>query len=400
LIVPHSNYRLDPARSIQIQGLIDDQLVTRVTSQILRLQHEARTPITVYIDSPGGSVSSMETIFRLLKLSDQNNSGSCRIITAVTIRAASAAADLLASGDYAIAFPSSTVLYHGLRTFEKNPLTVESTSVLTHILRLTNDVYAMELARKIEDRFLFRFTILRGEFDGIRTKRAAPWMTDLDCFFEAVASKLSKNAKKAWDKAKDRYGRYQSLLDSVIAKSKVSAGPQRLAEMEARQIKAIVDFEVKTNKKNPSWTFKDGGMGRLADDFFLLNEYLESYSSERLKNWCKSLGRWSIPKADVDEIDAIADEKDRTERLVTKVRPILQPVWSFFVALCHALQEGENDLTATDAYWFGLVDEVIGEGFWSLRYIEEYKPDPPVKKTEPNEETKNTSEEQTSAAGA
>jgi len=399
LIVPHPNYRLNPARSIQIQGLIDDQLVTRLTPQILKLQHQDRTPITVYIDSPGGSVSRMETIFRLLKLSDQSNSNPCRIITAVSVRAASAAADLLASGDYAIAFPSSTVLYHGLRTFEKNPLTVESTSVLTHLLRLTNDVYAMELARKIEDRFLFRFTILRGEFDDIRTKLAAPWMTDLDCFFEAVASKLSKNAKKAWDKAKDRYGRYQSLLDSVIAKSKPGTGPQRLAQMEAKQIKAIVDFEVRTNTKDPSWSFKEGGMGRLADDFFLLNEYLESYTSDRLKTWCTTLGRWAIPKPDADEIDAIADEKARAEKLVEKVRPILQPVWSFFVALCHALQEGENDLTATDAYWFGLVDEVIGESFWSLRYIEEYKPDPPAK-TETNKEAKTTSEEKPSAAGA
>ena len=31
---------------------------------------------------------------------------------------------------------------------------------------------------------------------------------------------------------------------------------------------------------------------------------------------------------------------------------------SFFVALCHALYEGENELTAMDAVWLGLVDTI------------------------------------------
>jgi hypothetical protein len=74
------------------------------------------------------------------------------------------------------------------------------------------------------------------------------------------------------------------------------------------------------------------------------------------------------------------------------------PLSSFFVAMCHALLEGENELTATDAYSLGLVDEVVGnDDLWSLRSFEEYTPDPAV---EENEETENaTSEGQTSAAG-
>jgi hypothetical protein len=56
-------------------------------------------------------------------------------------------------------------------------------------------------------------------------------------------------------------------------------------------------------------------------------------------------------------------------------------MWSFFVALCHALQEGENDVTAKDAYWLGLVDEVLGEAeLPSMRVVAEYKEDPPEKK--------------------
>ena len=46
----------------------------------------------------------MEALLLLLRLSNQDSSGPCRIITAVTSRAASAAADLLSSGDYALAY--------------------------------------------------------------------------------------------------------------------------------------------------------------------------------------------------------------------------------------------------------------------------------------------------------
>lgn len=161
MIVPHSYYRLNPSRALYINGPINRDLVTRITPQILKLQSINRSPITVYIDSPGGHVSSMETILRLLKLSDQDSSGPCHIITAVTTRAASAAVDLLSSGDYAIAFPTSSILYHGLRQQETNPLTVETTSMLTNVLRFSNDIYAMSLAQKIEDRFSFRYRCCR-----------------------------------------------------------------------------------------------------------------------------------------------------------------------------------------------------------------------------------------------
>jgi ATP-dependent protease ClpP protease subunit len=399
LIVPDKNFRLDPQRAIYVTGLIDDALVSRLTPQILRLQSVNRLPISVYIDSPGGSVSSMETILRLLNLTDQDSSGPCNIVTAVTTRAASAAADLLSSGDYALAFPNSSILYHGLRTFEKNPLTFETSSMLANTLRVSNDYYAMALARKIEDRFSFRYVTVRTEFDAFRTNKSAPSMSDLDCFVEIISTKLSDGARKVWQKAQQRHGRYQDLLDSVLKRTRRNFATQTVAEIEADNLKAIIAFELKSNKKNPKWSFRTEGLGRLADDFFLLNEYVTTYSSDRLQRWCTSFGKWTLPTKEAEEIDAIADEKERSEKLVAKVRPILQPIWSFFVALCHALQEGENELTAIDAYWLGLVDEVIGESdLWTWRDLFEVQPDPPSD-TEPNEEAKENTEKAPSSAG-
>jgi len=148
VIVPNKSYRLNPDRAIYINGVISDDLLTQLAPKILSLQHESRDPISVYIDSPGGSPASMESILRLLHVTDQDRSDSCDIVTAVTGRADSAAADLLSSGDYAIAFPSTKILHHGVRRVERNPLTFESTSQLSELMRFYKVVYAMQLAQK------------------------------------------------------------------------------------------------------------------------------------------------------------------------------------------------------------------------------------------------------------
>ena len=150
MIVPDPNFRPNPSRAIFVLGVIDQPLVERLTPQIITLCRQDREPITAYIDSRGGSVASAESILRLLQSTDQDGASACRLITVVTGHAASAAADLLSSGDYAIAHPESTILYHGVRTSLNDPLTMEIASVITESLKISNDRYAMTLARKSE----------------------------------------------------------------------------------------------------------------------------------------------------------------------------------------------------------------------------------------------------------
>ncbi|MGB6693459.1 MAG: ATP-dependent Clp protease proteolytic subunit, partial [Terracidiphilus sp.] len=209
----HPYFRLNPSRSVQVVGKIDRDLLARVTPQILKLQAQSREPITVYIDSNGGSVAAAETLLSLLRVSDQDSSDPCHIITVVTTKAASAAADLLSSGDYAVAFPYSAVLYHGLRTEEQNAITAEYSSWLAFYLRRSNDRYALELAKKIDDRFTFRFVFAHNEFDEIRKQPGKQTLSDVDCFVEFIDGKLSAEAKKIWQRAKKRQDRYSELFD-------------------------------------------------------------------------------------------------------------------------------------------------------------------------------------------
>ena len=381
MIVPNKSYRPNPERAIYVNGTINEEIVTQLTPRILLLQKKNRDPITVYIDSRGGDPRSVDSLLRLLNLTDQSASDPCWIITVVTNRASSAAADLLSSGDYAIAFPSTTILHHGVRTVETDPLTLETTSLIGEFLRLRNDAYAMQLAQKIESRFSFRFVTVRQEFDELRVKKSSPAMSELDCFIAAIEEKLSDRAKKLWKKAIQRQGRYHDLIATVVKNNQdrgSNAQPKTLAEIQADIIKAIVDFEVVNNNSEPDWSFRTGGLGRVVDDFFLVNEYIVNNNHDRLKEWCTSFGKWTLAPDQITAVDAITDEDARLEKTIELVRPILQPVWTFFVALCHALQEGENTLTAMDAYWLGLIDEVIGEDdLMTIRALNEYEDDPP-----------------------
>lgn len=106
---PDKHFRPDPERGVFVNAPIDQDLLDRLTPRIVTLQSASRDPISVYIDSPGGSTLTASVLDRLLRASNQDFARPCRIITVVTSTAASAAADLLSSGDYAIAYQGSTV---------------------------------------------------------------------------------------------------------------------------------------------------------------------------------------------------------------------------------------------------------------------------------------------------
>jgi len=387
LIVPDPNFRPNPARAIYVMGLIDQALLDRLTPKIIELCAESREPITVYIDSPGGSVAVAEGMLRLLQSTNQDGASACRLITVSTGRAASAAADLLSSGDYAISYPDCNILYHGVRTSLNNPVTVELASLLSESLKLSNDRYAMTLARKSEVRFMFRYFALQSDFAGYRTKMNDATITDLNCFLGMVKEKVSSGAEKIVNQSLKRYERYNALLDHVFkiamksGKKNIFTPDGSVPVMESAMLRAIIQFELKNNKDDETWTFRDRGLVRVNDDFFLLQEYFNSAFSEQFRQLCERWSKFVLTPAEIAELEQ-TPEPERTEKKLQKLRPHFQPAWSFLVALCHALQEGENELSALDAFWFGLIDEVLGQTALPLRryfaeYQEDAKPDTP-----------------------
>ncbi len=133
---------------------------------------------------------------------------------------------------------------------------------------------------------------------------------------------------------------------------------------------------VTSSKSNPDWSLSDGGLSRINDDFSLLAEYFQSAYSSQFSQLCATWGPFILTEEERESLEQLP-ESERTEKKLEKVRPYFLPFWSFFVAVCHALQEGENELTTTDAFWLGLIDEPIGhENLPLTRYFAEFHEEP------------------------
>lgn len=378
MIVPNPDYRPNPKRAIFIQGKIDAELFARVAPELIRLQSESRDPITIYINSEGGQIFYADSLARLLSASDQDHSRPCRILTVAIGIAASAAADLLCSGDYAAAHPGAVLVFHGARRSETE-ITVAVASTIAESIRRTNDRYAIALADKSIRRLGFRYAWMHGDFEKHRTATGRR-DTDIQCFIGLLSEKLSDNGMRVVRRAQERNERYEALIAHVSEAAKRSRrfqNSKRPADSEAVIIKSIIDFE-RIKNRDKAWTYSNGGLRQTTDDFLLVREYLNIYDSEQLRRLCDNWGPYFLSPEDRQELDRTEDVDSRRVRMYDMVKPLLRPLWLFFVALCYALQDEDNVLSAEDAFWLGLIDEVIGGSvdLFPFRLLVENVPDP------------------------
>ena len=358
---PNWDFRPDPDRGVFVNTAIDQELLDRLTPRIVALQSQSREPITVYIDSPGGSTFTAAVLERLLRTPSIDFDPPCRILTVVTATAASAAADLLSCGDYAIAYPESTVHFHGVRTQPADPVTREAAEELSQYLQVRNDSYALALAKRSIGRILFLHLVVRGEFAAWRADGNAG-ASDLECFTGALLARLGPAGGRLVQRAmykQAQYDRLMGYLERTAFRRRPFLEPMRTAAREAVLLKALVDFELKTNPED-SWTFRRDGLARIGDDFLLLIEFIQRRTDDDLAYLCNRWADYFLSEQEQRDL-ARLPEREQAAWKMERLRPHLQLLWFFCVSLCQALQEGENELTAVEAYWLGLVDEVLGE---------------------------------------
>lgn len=372
---PSKDFREDPQRGVFVCGEIDERLVHRLTPGICKLRGEGSQPITAYIDSRGGSTLSTEHLRALLKAPNPDG-GVCRLITVATTRAASAAADLLALGDYAVAYPQALVHCHGTR-LSAEEVTKETAESLAISLQEANEDFALRLAKRVFARMAFHYTHLRSEFPNVRKQAAEekwkrPLNSDLECFALAIYNRLSTHLQKL---PQEVFFLYESLLkmrDFVLERlGKIPKG-QTLAVTEAGMLKHLIDFEL-SEEKPRHWSFSSGGIDHFTSDFRKLADFLFGRHHEALEDHIQSFGVLFLNPDQISLLEKkrAANAPDTEEWMKSVVRPVIEPLWYFVVALCRLLQQGENRLSATDAYWLGLVDEVVGARLPSLRLIAE-----------------------------
>ena len=63
--------------------------------------------------------------------------------------------------------------------------------------------------------------------------------------------------------------------------------------------------------------------------------------------------------------------KKKCEEILEQAYTKIEPLWSFSFTLCRELTAGEHPISPEDAWWLGLIDEVLGSPSLTRRTIRE-----------------------------
>lgn len=378
-----ANFRPNAERAIHIAGVFDDALVAAVTPKIIALRSDrekGNDPITVFINSPGGATRCYEIIAGMLRSVSCDREG-CRVITVAVGDAGSAAANLLSVGDYAYAYPHSIVHFHGARLSEVE-VTMEDASTIVNRLASLNRRTARALAQMMFGRLVHRYVQLRGKFEDLR--KEDPDISEAECFGILVGLEIGPVAQRAVFRTLERVKAARALWSKVSSKIDFS---QKIGAQDIAVMRAILELRNDVTE-DESWRLNESQVAQITADYFLLRDYVVGEHRSAMRNIVDVYGFEFLDDAEFELLNKKEAESksDADKWLFETTEERIEPFWHFTVLLCRQLQEGENRLSATDAYWLGAVDEVLGTELIGDRATCERHPRPVTADASTNEE--------------
>jgi hypothetical protein len=240
-------------------------------------------------------------------------------------------------------------------------LTRERAIDLAKSLASTNEQYALQLAHNSIARFMFRYAFLRPEFEGIRADRDGRSLSDASCLLFALQDRVSSQLWSLLTEAMIR-SLDNDLLDNRASQIMAAHGSvQELptASFEALLLNCIVDHLVDNHKDEEGWSLRRAGFNKIEENFEILIDSHADRHKEQIKKLSNRWGEFFLEAAEQSEFSTVA-EADRNAWLLNRVEYKIRSVWFLFVSICRLLQESDNFFSAEDAYWVGLIDEIIG----------------------------------------
>jgi hypothetical protein len=373
-------------------------MIEQLTHQILRLKEASADPINVFIDSPGGSADGAAILAGMLKSTDQRGR-KCWINSVVTGYAASAAAHLLAIADYAIAYKHSKIHFHGAYK-EAEDVTAEAASDLLQSLSLRNNSSAIELAQSAFGRFLHLYSHVAEEIPASRTELADEFADyrhlpvepiDVAGFAFTAAQYVTPPAARLIIQAVDDVALFwaaleaasnieQPLLTSTILDSVRESRRGDDAELQL-QFRIFAAVCIARLKANPAWDLASEDFVSLKRDFDFVSiaaaptfqtELLEALGEHQALFMSSNDLRY-FSKFEPNDLDSNPKLRARYDRAVERAYAAVKPLWFFIVALFRRLNVGENPITPDDAWWLGIVDEVLGTTLIRRQVSPEYR---------------------------
>jgi hypothetical protein len=291
--------------------------------------------------------------------------------------AASAAADMLSSGDYAIAYSESIIYFHGTRG-SHSELTVEKLKEVEEDLEKENEYFATKLANRMFRRFASQALVLAAfNSDPPNPNVLAVAANPVD-----ILSRIKQNVElehtELIDSSLKRVARIEERFKFVTErKSNGETKPDQIAD-DCETLKLLVDFEASVLKRQNGVaveSFTKNTIDSIQENFVSLKEFYDGRYHKQAADLCSKRGHYFLTLEEMQEFFRMDDEDEEGQRryLHEKALPRVLPLWYLVMSLCRLLQHGEHVFSARDAWWFGLVDEVPGTELPSIRTWEELR---------------------------
>lgn len=375
-------YRPNYNRSVTISGVIDGELVARLLPEIVRLQSISRDAITVYIDSPGGDTECARMLLDALRASDQDRSEPCRLITVALGEASSAASDILMAGDYALAYPYSGILCHGTRIRPQSAFTKAEAAGYAKYMSGQDEGFALTLARNCINRFVFRISRVSRTIEDQDKTEPCLFSVENPLTAESIGHEFHKFLQMKnlvgdailgqLDVAAKSVSDTIMLVPSYATQDEDNiAGSASRREQEIRA--AILKNALLDTSSEPR--FSDVETKYLLVRDFFATHHSEMIGTLRRRWWRDLLGRGELQT--IESPDSKEMALQTAERITERITRRCSLLWFLFVFFCRQLQTDDFPMTATEAYWLGLIDEVIGVDLPSPRILVENAPDLP-----------------------
>jgi len=352
------HHRPSRSRAVKIHAGIKGASANRVYQEVIALKQASNEPITLFFKSNGGSVRSLKKLESLLDATNFD----CRFPQFITVAEGtvrSAAANLLVMGHYAYAKMGSKFVFHGVRYSgieEFKYINQEDAIFVALRLKTENRRIAVKLARSIIYRIIHRLQQYLDTLNGPKewpTRNIAPLFNN---FIDYLHSNLFSNKSRGL--IEDMRESAQTMLKFIdcyepgITKSK----EQTLASKHAKLLKAIL-----INKQN-RWSDEMAGnneamTAEVMIDFLFLKEIIADSQFSLALDLTSTFHQALLMNAPAGSFQMTgARDTDATN----DVRSVLLPLWCFSLAIGHRLMRHESTISAPDAYWLGLIDEVLG----------------------------------------
>lgn len=387
------------SRAIHVDGVIDDELLIRLTPRILQLRQESSDPITVGINSPGGSVSTLKSLRGLIIGPDQNGAKR-QMITVVTDHAYSAAATLLALGDYAVGLKHAEILFHDTRFGGLADVTPSVALDAAKVLQKSNETASLDLAHRMFSRWMWNYL----DFTNTITENKAKYPAAAKEFSNAVsACQIPSSPQLRFDLTGlciSIFARLTPANECLIENatdhlmrwglmSTISGGTSKYASNSGGTA-GILDGVLALYKQFNSTSTQPFDSASNEEDINLfliiaMGRIAASPEKEIGSNLDRALSDFRIFKL-IDDKNHVAiatkqiirnrhifltpatslawEEMDKQSRdaVIASTTPIVRVAWLLCMLVARELFNGEHTLKPHEAMALGLIDEVPGPG--------------------------------------